>query len=130
MFGIARLINEWSCCAHSNRNIASFGGVKDLKSIDNNLLEIGIAINAGDAKKIDLWMACGEEQGEGVIYSGIDVENEIFHDVLAGTDSYPRSEKVLRRTGVPASSSAGKRLNSSGSETLISSLANGAPMQK
>lgn len=72
---IVRLGKEWPRCAGDHRDIRSTCRVQHGEGVAHDVCQGSIAIDAGHPEQVHPRMPCGQCEGEGVVESGVDIED-------------------------------------------------------
>ena len=74
--GVDRLLEERPLGATRDDDIGPLGGVEHGERVGHHGVDVGVASDAGDRTQVQRGMQGGQQDGAGVVDTGVDVEND------------------------------------------------------
>ena len=101
--GVDRLLEDRPRGTDADRHVAAAGGLEHQQGVAHDVGQRGVAAHAGDRPQVEPRVQRGEEEGAGVVDSGVDVEDHgkarhgVDHGGCGRTPTTRRGWRTLRR---------------------------------
>jgi hypothetical protein len=96
--GVRRVLEQRAVRSAGDRHVAAGRGLQHSQGVADDGIDRRVAADAGHGSQVERRVGCREEQGAGVVHTGVDVEDDGSRGRRHAVNVPPKVEQV-RSTG-------------------------------